>query len=88
MMKTASKRYLLSDSSKIGKKTFCKVSDLKDFACLITDDGVSQEDVSAIRKQGIDVIVCSQIDIEDQKPQTQDKYVAFCEVVRCLVNNI
>lgn len=59
MMKTASKRYLLSDSSKIGKKTFCKVSDLKDFACLITDDGVSQEDVSAIRKQGIDVIVCS-----------------------------
>ena len=59
MMKTASKRYLLSDSSKIGKKTFCKVSDLKDFACLLTDDGVYQEDVSAIRKQGIDVIVCS-----------------------------
>lgn len=59
MMKTASKRYLLSDSSKIGKKTFCKVSDLKEFNCLITDEGVSEEDISAIKKQGLDVVICN-----------------------------
>lgn len=58
MMKTATKRYLLSDSSKIGKKTFCKFAELNEFLCLITDDGISQEDMSAIKNQGVDVIVC------------------------------
>lgn len=58
MMKTAAKRYLLCDSSKIGKKTFCKFAELKEFLCLITDDGISKEDISAIENQGTEVIVC------------------------------
>ncbi len=58
MMRTSSERYLLCDSSKINKKTFCKFADLDDFSYLITDDGIKSSDVEVLEKQGMNIIVC------------------------------
>lgn len=57
MMRTSSERYLLCDSSKIGKKTFCKFAELNEFSQLITDDGINPADVSALEKQGLNIII-------------------------------
>ena len=40
--------YLLCDSSKIGLVSFAQIVAAKDIDCLITDDGVSEEDVANI----------------------------------------
>ncbi|MCI5622766.1 DeoR/GlpR family DNA-binding transcription regulator [Anaerostipes sp.] len=57
MMQTSGKRYVLCDSSKIGKKNFCKFADLNEFTCLITDDGIRSKDAEAIKKQGLDIVI-------------------------------
>lgn len=58
MIRTAAQRYILCDSSKIGKKTFCKFADLKEFSHLITDDGIREEDAGAIEELGLKVVIC------------------------------
>ena len=58
MIRTASEGYILCDSSKIGKKTFCKFADLNEFSYLITDDGIREEDQKALEDMGLHVLVC------------------------------
>lgn len=58
MMRTSNKRYLLCDSSKIGKTAFCKFADLNEFSYLITDDGIRSSDAEALEKQGLNIMIC------------------------------
>lgn len=58
MIGTANEGYILCDSSKIGRKTFCKFADLKEFSYIITDSGISENDHKALEKQGLKVVIC------------------------------
>jgi DeoR/GlpR family transcriptional regulator of sugar metabolism len=57
MIKAASKVYLLADSTKIGRMSFSSLGGVELVHTLITDDGISPEDVAGFEKRGIDVIV-------------------------------
>ncbi|MDC7242609.1 MAG: DeoR/GlpR family DNA-binding transcription regulator [Sphaerochaetaceae bacterium] len=56
MIKKATEVYLLADSSKIGKNLFASLGDVK-INHLITDNGISEEQIESIRKTEIDLIV-------------------------------
>lgn len=58
MMRTATEAYMLCDSTKIGRKTFCRFARLCDFQYLITDDGIGSADKKELEKQGMKVKVC------------------------------
>lgn len=57
MIKAASKVYLLADSTKIGRMSFSSLGGVELVHTLITDDGISAEDVAGFEKRGIEVIV-------------------------------
>lgn len=57
MIKAASKVYLLADSTKIGRMSFSSLGGVELVHTLITDSGISAEDVDGFRSRGIDVIV-------------------------------
>lgn len=57
MIKAASKVYLLADSTKIGRMSFSSLGGVELVHTLITDDGISAEDVAGFQKRGIEVIV-------------------------------
>ena len=57
MIKAASKVYLLADSTKIGRMSFSSLGGVELVHTLITDDGISPEDVAGFEKRGIEVIV-------------------------------
>lgn len=59
MIKAASKVYLLADSTKIGRMSFSSLGGIELVHTLITDDGISAEDLKGFRSRGIDVIVAS-----------------------------
>ncbi len=59
MIKAASKVYLLADSTKIGRMSFSSLGGVELVHTLITDDGISPDDVAGFEKRGIDVIVAS-----------------------------
>ena len=48
---------LLADSSKIGKVSFVKFGSLDNVDVLITDDGISHDELNKFKKNGINVIV-------------------------------
>jgi DeoR/GlpR family transcriptional regulator of sugar metabolism len=49
--------YLLADSTKIGRLSFSSLGGVELVHTLITDDGISAEDVTGFQKRGIDVII-------------------------------
>lgn len=57
MIKAASKVYLLADSTKIGRMSFSSLGGIELVHTLITDDGISADDLKGFRSRGIDVIV-------------------------------
>jgi DeoR/GlpR family transcriptional regulator of sugar metabolism len=57
MIKAASKVYLLADSTKIGRMSFSSLGGVELVHTLITDDGISADDIAGFEKRGIDVIV-------------------------------
>jgi DeoR/GlpR family transcriptional regulator of sugar metabolism len=57
MIKAASKVYLLADSTKIGRMSFSSLGGVELVHTLITDDGISPEDIAGFDKRGIEVIV-------------------------------
>mgnify|MGYP000856631774 CR=1 FL=1 len=57
MIERADERVILSDSSKMGKKGFAKICDLKDIDTLVTDSGISEKDLLMLQKEGINVII-------------------------------
>jgi DeoR/GlpR family transcriptional regulator of sugar metabolism len=57
MIKAASKVYLLADSTKIGRMSFSSLGGVELVHTLITDDGISPQDIAGFEKRGIEVIV-------------------------------
>jgi DeoR/GlpR family transcriptional regulator of sugar metabolism len=57
MIKAASKVYLLADSTKIGRTSFSSLGSVDLVDTLITDDGISDDDLAALEKRGVKVIV-------------------------------
>lgn len=57
MIKAASKVYLLADSTKIGRMSFSSLGGVELVHTLITDDGISPEDIAGFEKRGIEVIL-------------------------------
>jgi len=56
MMKCGKEIIVVMDSSKVGKFTFSAVSDFSTVDKLITDSGISPDDIRAIEEKGVDVI--------------------------------
>lgn len=59
MIKAASTVYLLADSTKIGRMSFSSLGNIELVHTLITDDGISAEDLAGFEKRGLEVIVAS-----------------------------
>lgn len=57
MMSAAQKTIVLADSSKFGRRGFAKISNMEDIDIIITDSGISTQNVKAIEELGIDLIV-------------------------------
>ena len=57
MIKATSKVYLLADSSKIGRTSFSSLGAIDLVHCLVTDDGIRDEDRIEFERLGIQVIV-------------------------------
>ncbi|MCW6530468.1 DeoR/GlpR family DNA-binding transcription regulator [Sphingomonas sp. MMSM20] len=57
MIETASRVYLVADSSKIGKTSFSSLGGIENIHALITDNGIRDEDHRAFTDAGIEVIV-------------------------------
>ena len=58
MMSVATESYMLCDSSKIGKRAFCKFADVSEFQMMFTDDGISQKEKESLEKKGIQITIC------------------------------
>jgi len=57
MIETASRVYLLADSSKIGRTSFSSLGGIDNIHVLITDTGIREEDHRAFLDAGIEVII-------------------------------
>ena len=57
MMKSASQKILLADSSKIGKIGFGKTCELADIDVLVTDSGISRKSIEQISMLGVKLII-------------------------------
>ena len=57
MMKSASQKILLADSSKIGKIGFGKTCELADIDVLVTDSGISRKTIEQISMLGVKLII-------------------------------
>lgn len=57
MIRNAKVIYLIVDSTKIGRITPLVVTDAHRFSAIITDDGITPEQVGLIREAGVEVIV-------------------------------
>lgn len=58
MLHAAGKAYMLCDSSKIGKRSFCKFASVTDFELMFTDHEISKIDREAIEKKGLKIKIC------------------------------
>lgn len=59
MIKAAEKVVVLTDSTKLGKKGFARISGLEDLDILITDKGISEHMQKEIEELGINVIIAT-----------------------------
>lgn len=59
MIRAAKRTVVLADSSKLQSPAFCKICDLSEVAELITDDGIGEAHLSALRATGATVVVVS-----------------------------
>ncbi len=57
MVESASKIYVLADSSKINKRGFGKICDLDQIDVLITDSGIEANDLKNLEDAGVNVYV-------------------------------
>jgi len=57
MIETASRVYLVADSTKIGKTSFSSLGGVENIHALITDNGIRDEDHRAFVSAGIEVII-------------------------------
>jgi DeoR/GlpR family transcriptional regulator of sugar metabolism len=59
MIKAADQVILLVDSSKIGQVVFARVAPISAVDLIITDDGISAEQLEAFREKGVEILVAS-----------------------------
>ncbi len=57
MIRTAQKIIILADSSKFGRRGFCKICDVDEVDQIITDSGISPHMLSKLQERGIEVTV-------------------------------
>jgi DeoR/GlpR family transcriptional regulator of sugar metabolism len=57
MIDSAQRIYLVADSSKIGERSFCALGGLDMIDVLITDDGISREQLKAFESADVEVMV-------------------------------
>ena len=57
MLNAATAVYLVADSTKIGKVSFASLGGIELVSCLITDDGISNEDRSRFEEHGVRVVI-------------------------------
>jgi len=57
MIKAAERVYLVADSTKINKSSFTRLGALEVVHAFITDDGISDADVQALERRGIEVLI-------------------------------
>lgn len=60
MMGIAERKYLICDSSKIGKRTICSYAKAEEFHRLITDTQIPDHAKEMLEKQGIEVVCCEE----------------------------
>jgi DeoR family fructose operon transcriptional repressor len=58
MIEISQTAYLLCDSSKMGKRTLCSFATVDTFECIITDNGLAEEDKKRIQQEGTRIIFC------------------------------
>lgn len=58
MIAAARRCVVLADSSKLGVRTFAPVCAIEAIDVLVTDSGADEQQLAALRSQGVDVIVC------------------------------
>lgn len=66
LLKLASKKYLLADHTKFGKKAFIKVSDINVFDAIITDQNPPPDVLEELKSMGVNV-VCAKDDSVDER---------------------
>ena len=59
MIGSAQQVYLVADSSKIGKRSFCTLGGLDDIDVLITDNGIRKDQKKEIEAAGVKVIIAT-----------------------------
>lgn len=57
MVRSAQRVVVLADSSKIGRETTVRFADLADVDVLVTDSGIAEKDLYAIRSHDVEVVV-------------------------------
>ena len=58
MMNIAEKRYLICDSSKIGRRTTCRFGKLENLDLILTDEGATEGFVESVKGKGTKVLIC------------------------------
>lgn len=58
MMKVADRKYLICDSSKIGRRTTCSFGKLEDLHMILTDSEVTEEFIKAAEAKGVEIRIC------------------------------
>lgn len=56
MLKAPAQKVLVADSSKYGARAMCRVCDIKDLDCIVTDAGLPDDVTSEIEKAGVRVV--------------------------------
>ena len=59
MIEAATHTYLVVDSTKIGKKAFASLGEIRSVDTIITDEGITDADRSAFEKAGLEVIIAA-----------------------------
>lgn len=62
MRQRAQRTYILCDSSKIGKREFAVNGSLAEVNALITDKGISSDDLKSLKKICPEIIICNPLD--------------------------
>jgi len=60
MIEYANEVYLIADSTKIEKTSFASLGSIDLIDYFITDNGINEEDISNIEKNGVKVIIASE----------------------------
>jgi len=59
MIESAQEVYLVADSSKIGRRSFCVLGGIDRLTAMVTDDGIGNADRKAMEAAGVEVIIAN-----------------------------